>query len=165
MYKFYKISTDGTVARGSGTVVPDGFTEDFSLIQLDSDGNLYEFYNQDGTPDTDKIQKYLDEENLKIAKEVKTKALEELVITHNTVAYDANGRAIGNMSAVMGVANFKYNQMVASDALPSDAYNFVYKDTKIWWKGADNQPHEVMIESVCEALQKSMTEVSNILGL
>ena len=109
--------------------------------------------------------KSLSRYNEQLAKEAKTKALDELVITHNTVAYDANGRAIGNMSAVMGVANFKYNQAIALGTPAVDAYQLIYKDTKIWWKGADNQPHEVMIESVCEALEKSMTEVAVILGL
>ena len=61
---FYKINQDGTVARGSGTAVPDGFNIDFSLIQLDEDGNFYKFYNQDGTPDIDKCN---------------TKSLEDLV--------------------------------------------------------------------------------------
>lgn len=96
---------------------------------------------------------------------VKNKALDELVITHNTVAYDAHGRAIGNMSAVMGVANFKYNQAVSQGMSPVSAYQMIYKDTKIFWKGADDKPHEVMIESVCEALEKSMLEVANIIGV
>ena len=115
-------------------------------------------------------------EEVRLAKTAKTKALDELIITHNTVAYDANGKAIGNMAAVMGVANFKYNQLVSIGALdtvtgdyipmsPLDAYTFVYKTSKIWWKGADDKPHEVMIESVCEALEKSMLEVAAIIGV
>jgi len=56
MKTFYRIKEDGTVARGSGTVMPDGFTTDFSLIQLDEEGNFYEFYNEDLTPDLEKIQ-------------------------------------------------------------------------------------------------------------
>jgi len=99
------------------------------------------------------------------AKMAKEKALEDIVITHNTVAYDADDRAIGNMSAVMGIANFKYNQLLAQDVLPSDAYLIIYKETKIFWKGADDKPHEIMIESVCEALEMSMLEVAKIIGV
>ncbi len=92
------------------------------------------------------------------------------------MAYDANGKAIGNMAAVMGIANFKYNQLVSLGVLddvtgdyvpmtPLETYTFVYKTSKIWWKGADDNPHEVMIESVCEALEKSMLEVASIIGV
>lgn len=102
--------------------------------------------------------------------------LDELVITHNTVAYDANGKSIGNMSAVMGVAHFKFVQatsiglkLTETSFAPvlsnADAYQLIYKDTTIFWKGADDKPHEVMIESVVEALEKTMNSVSDILGL
>lgn len=109
--------------------------------------------------------KTIEDKNLESTKQAKIKSLDELIITHNTVAYDAHGRAIGNMSAVVGIANFKYNQLLAQDVLAADAYQWIYKDTKIWWKGADDKPHEVMIESVCEALELSMNGISKILGL
>lgn len=121
------------------------------------------------------VQEADDAKVIKDAKDAKTMALDTLEITHNTVAYDANGTAIGNMSAVMGIANFKYNQLISIGmldnvtgnyvALPAlEAYNYVYK-SKIFWRGVDNASHEVMIESVCEALEKSMLEVANILGV
>jgi hypothetical protein len=97
-------------------------------------------------------------------KQMKVEKLYSVVITHNTVAYDADGRSIGNMSAVMGVANFKFNQSVAGGASYADAYQAIYKDSTIFWKGADNELHEVQIESVCEVLEKSMLEVANIIG-
>ena len=110
--------------------------------------------------------KFIEEPEIVTAvKEAKITSLSKLIITHNTVAYDANGGAIGNMAAVMGIANFKYNQGVAMGNLPEDVYNLVYKESKIWWKGADDKPHEVMIESVCEALEKSMLEVATLIGL
>jgi len=97
------------------------------------------------------------------AKLVKEKALEGIVITHNTVAYDAHGRAIGNMSAVMGIANFKFNQAVSiGGATNEEAYQAIYKDTVIFWRGADDKTHEVMIESVCEVLEKAMLAVAEI---
>ncbi len=136
-----------------------------NLLTLKENGDYEKHYNADMSLDTVTIQADVDAEVAKIAKDAKTKALDELVITHNTVAYDAHGRAIGNMSAVMGVANFKYNQLLAQDVLPSDAYLTIYKETKIWWKGADDKPHEIMIESVCEALELSMLEVATIIGV
>jgi len=135
----------------------------------------------------DELRTLTDAKVLEDAKDARTKELDELVITHNTVAYDANGKAIGNMSAVMGVANFKALSAmydISRDMIDEDSDNYigtehvmygycmmvvvtyeaVYK-SKIGWKGADNEAHEVQIESVCEALEKSMLGVSDILGL
>ena len=159
---YYKLNTNGTFQ--SANKQHEGF-KPLSELTTKEDGSYYTYYNLDGTPDLVAEQEaYL----TKLEEEVKQdryKKLDELKITHNTVAYDANGKAIGNMSAVMGVANFKYNQAVSQGMNPATAYSLIYKETKIWWKGADNTPHEVMIESVCEALEKSMLEVASILGL
>ena len=104
------------------------------------------------------------EKLVQIAKEKVTNELEGLVIEHNTVAYDANGKAIGNMAAVLGVANFRYSQMVASGIAVADAYQVVYKDTTIGWKTANNSISTVQVESVAEALEKSMNELATIIG-
>jgi len=95
----------------------------------------------------------------------KKEQLDKLVITTNTVAYDANGKAIGNMSAVVGLANFKFNQALASGIAPDIAYQSVYKDVKVGWKGADNIVHMVQIESIAEALEAGMQEVAKVLGV
>jgi len=162
-----KLNNDGTLS--SANKQHEGFVS-LGLFETKEDGSYYTYYLSemvDGmyVPDMKLENADIEAEAIKQAKIAKSKALDELVVTHNTVAYDADGRAIGNMSAVMGVANFKYNQAVASGVNPAEAYQLIYKDTKIWWKGADNEPHEVMIESVCEALEKSMNGVSDILGL
>ena len=107
--------------------------------------------------------------------EAKDEALGSLEITHNTVAYDANGRSVGNMGAVNGIANYKFNRYtsigVALDPLAplaltvldnATAYQAIYKDTKVFWKGADNVLHEVMVESICEVLESVMTEIGAI---
>lgn len=99
-------------------------------------------------------------------KDAKITRLKNLVVTVNTVFYNADGNSIGNMGAVVSLANFKYNQAVAlTGATPTQAYQVIYKDTKVTWKGADNKPHDVMIESVCEALEKSMTSVATEIGV
>jgi len=169
MKKFYRI-VDGYLQKGIGTTVPNGCSLDFTRLELDVNGNPYEFYLEADasgfySKDEVKLQEKADIKIVEDAKVDKNKALDELVITHNTVAYDANGKAIGNMSAVIGIANFKYNQLLANNISAIDAYQTIYKDTKIFWKGYDNQPHEVMIESVCEALELAMLGVSDILGL
>jgi len=107
----------------------------------------------------------------------KDNALNNIKVNKNTVYYDANGIALGNMSSVVSIANFRYNQYtsigVALDPLtptvltvltPLDAYNAVYKST-ITWKGADNIVHNVQIESICEALELGMKERAKIYGV
>ncbi len=49
MKTFYRIADDGFLIKGSGKVVPENCSEDFSLLEKDSDSNLYEYYNNDGT--------------------------------------------------------------------------------------------------------------------
>jgi len=156
MIKTVKIQGDGYLVNGTISVPKAEGNRHYEDVKI---------WLADNTPEPEFTQAELDAQVDAQAKRDRDKALDELVITHNTVAYDANGKAIGNMSAVMGVANFKFNQMLANDFLPSDAYQAIYKETKIWWKGFDDQPHEVMIESICEALELSMLGVSDILGL
>lgn len=98
-------------------------------------------------------------------KQARDKALDELTVENNTVFYDANGKAIGNMSAVVALASWKFNQSLLVTNSYVDSYQLIYKDTSVTWKGADNAPHTVMVESICEALETSMTNVSIILGL
>lgn len=165
-------------------VIVDGISKsvDESLLTFDSEGRVYKHYNADMSLSVKDIQADIDSAIAKKVKDAKVDALDALQVTHNTVAYDANGRAIGNMSAVMGVANFKYNQgckeiedfnmsNTEMDILTKlekivvekqQLYTKIYKDTKISWKGADDKIHSVMIESVCEALEASMLEVAKI---
>lgn len=108
------------------------------------------------------------------AKEQKEKELNELIIDHNTVLYDANGEALGNMATVIAIANATFNRAISVGIISGDsnepsilsleaAYIYVYKNQTVTWKGADNKPHKVQLESLVEASQKAMTEKSKIL--
>lgn len=55
MKTFYKIE-NGQLVSGSGTKVPDGFSEDWSLLQTKEDGSFYTYYNEDGTANLEKEQ-------------------------------------------------------------------------------------------------------------
>lgn len=98
-------------------------------------------------------------------KVTRNKTLDKLVVTANTVAYDANGKAIGNMASVVSLANWKFNQGLATGNSADVTYQAIYKDTTVVWKGADNVLHTVMVESVCEALEVSMIEVANLVAV
>jgi len=99
------------------------------------------------------------------AKIEKQKTLDTLSVTANTVAYDANGKAISNMGAVVSLANYKFNKALADDTSAKDAYQSIYKDTTIGWKGYDNLVHQVEVESICEALELGMKEVAKVVGV
>ena len=98
-------------------------------------------------------------------KEEKNKKLDSLVITSNTVLYDAGGKSLGNMAGGVAIANYNYNKLIAGGTALDDAYKAIYKDITLNWIGADNKVHTVQVESVCEALQASMQQIANILGV
>lgn len=119
-------------------------------------------------PDLVEIEKA---EQLKLKaknKRLKEEELNSLVINHNTVLYDAHGEALGNMATVIAIAGAIFNKAISvgingtiMDLL--DAYNYVYKNQTVTWKGADNKPHTVQIESLVEASEKAMNSKAEIL--
>lgn len=98
-------------------------------------------------------------------KEEKEKKLNKLVVTANTILYNADGKALGNMASVVGIANWSFNQLLANGTSALDAYDAVYKSTTVNWRGADNTTHSVQVESICEALKASMVEIAVVLGV
>lgn len=154
--------------RADGTLLPQH--DNLNLLATDTDGKYFKYYlttpDADGIYQTDtvKIDSQLVLDNEATAKFEREVALGKLVVTANTIAYDANGKAIGNMSAVVAIANFEFNKALSLGATASDAYLTVYKST-VTWKGNDNLPHTVQIESICEALRTSMNGVASILGV
>ena len=121
---------------------------------------------------------YTDEELLNIEKEKTKQAkeieLKELTIDINAVFYDAHQEAIGNMATVVAVATATFQKAISVGIIkageteptvmtPAQAYQYVYKDKKVTWKGADNKPHNVQIESLVEASEKAMTAKAVIL--
>ena len=54
---------------------------------------------------------------------------------------------------------------MANGAVADEAYKAIYKDMTVRWRGADNEVHEVQVESICEALQNSMLEVAKVIGV
>lgn len=116
--------------------------------------------------------------DLVIAKQVrdnadaKSSAISNLVITSETILFDGNGEALGNMSTVISVANATFNRLISeikevdgemTVMSNSDAYQFVYKDSKINWKGADNLLHEINIEQLVEASRVAMQTKAEII--
>jgi len=125
-------------------------------------------------PDDEKIQNKLDVIAQEEAKKTKAKELSELVIDINTVLYDAHQEAIGNMAAVVAIATATFQRAISVGVVkagetvptimtPAEAYKYVYKDQTVTWKGADNKPHTVQVESLVEASEKAMTAKAVIL--
>ena len=156
---------DNFVEYAGGTVVNYGIEE---VTKADTDGTSRVGYNYFSTnhpsKDTDVLASFLTKLEASNDKVTRDRLLGELVITANTVVYDANGKSIGNMAAVVSVANAKFNKLLAGGVEASEAYATVYKTT-ITWKGADNLPHSVQIESVVEAMELSMTAVAEAIGV
>jgi len=98
-------------------------------------------------------------------KKEKIQKLNTLKVTANTVLYDANGRAVGNMASVVSLANWQFNKLLSLGKTATVAYKTVYKDTLVNWRGADNVVHNVQVESICEALNNSMLEIAKVIGV
>ena len=143
------MDNDCNTCDGSGVIQvsePKTYTEEELTTLVDTHSIVMEYTNQ-------------------LGKAEKAKALDELVISSNSVAYDANGKAIGNMSAVVAVANFKFNKALAGGFSTEEAYKTIYKDSKIGWKNANNGISYVQVESIAEALEKSMYSVAKVIGV
>jgi len=98
-------------------------------------------------------------------KKNKVEALDMLTITANTIVYNADGKAINNMSGVVNLANWNFNKAVAGGTSASDAYQAIYKGTKINWKSANNEIHTIQVEAICEALNSSMKKIAKVIGV
>ena len=105
------------------------------------------------------------------AKQDKLEALATLYVTINGIDYDAHQEAINNMSSVVAAVQLRYEQAKLANNLLDEAsmlsdeevYNSVWKQTT-YWKGYDNEVHEVQFESLVEAIEKAMTERGKIYG-
>ena len=94
----------------------------------------------------------------------KDTALAELVVEADTIAYDADGRSIGNMASVLSVANSKFNRAIASGTPIDVAYKAIYIDTLIGWKTFDNSISMVNAEAITTALETSMYRIAEVIG-
>ena len=94
-------------------------------------------------------------------KQRKNTELDTLVVTTNTVPFDADNTSINYMSSVLTIANLKMIQALAAGISAVDAYDSIYK-TSISWKNANNTISNVQLETVGEALEKCMAEVGSI---
>lgn len=114
-------------------------------------------------PDEVKLEKLEKLEKQKVSKEQKIKELDTLAVSLNSVSYDANMEAIGNMGAVIGGLTFKVLKALAQeDEKVKKLYDEVF-DQSIKWKGADNKIHTVKIESVAQVLEKAINEKAQVL--
>ena len=91
----------------------------------------------------------------------KDNKLNTLVVTANTVPFDADNTSINYMSSVLTIANFKMIQSVANGANMADVYDSIYK-TVIEWRNANNTVSNVELETVAEALETSMIEIGSV---
>lgn len=135
-------------------------------VRTEEDGTEYIMYNygqsrlQKDAPESDVLKTIAKgtEYWVKYRKDTK---LDTLVITANTVPFDADNTSINYMSSVLSIANFKMIQSVANGADMADVYDSIYK-TVIEWRNANNTVSNVELETVAEALETSMMEVGSV---
>ena len=139
----------------------------YDVQEVDRDGEIVYNYAQDrlqqDAPESD-VLKTIAKGTEYWAKYRKTVALAELVIEANTIAYDADGRSIGNMASVLSVASSKFNRAIASGTPIDVAYKTIYVDRLIGWKTVDNSISMVNAEDMTTALETSMNRVAEVIG-
>jgi len=125
----------------------------------------WDFNTNSWVEDSQAVTKH-EEAQAKIQKE---EELKSLTIDINTVLYDANQEALGNFATVISIANATFNKAISigidgTVMSLEDAYNYVYKEQTVNWKGADNKWHTVQIESIVQTAQDAMTKKAEILA-
>ena len=126
------------------------------------------------------------QENEKAERSVaKKKAIENLVVKNNSVLYQGDDLSQLRMSSTIAIANQMFNRklgetftaMSQNPALPKETqamfggvghlineiYDAIYKDNKIAWRGEDKKMHNVEVESIAEALLKTMQALGGII--
>ena len=83
-------------------------------------------------------------------------------ITFKDHRFQSDPISINFMSAVLNLANLKFNQAVAKGMAPADAYETVYGET-IAWKDAKNQWVEIRLDEVGQGLELALQKLKTIL--
>ena len=148
---------DFTIGVNSA-VIAYGITED-----TNEEGVTTYSYQTAKYPATDEtiLAKVKEKLEAKASKEDKVKKLDNLVVTTNTVPFDADNTSINYMSSVLSVANFRMLEAMVAGTDVADAYNAVFKTT-IAWRNANNTNSNVQLETVAEALENCMAEVGTV---
>lgn len=76
--------------------------------------------------------------------------------------FDSDEDSINFMSSIVALANFKFNQAVASGVSASDAFDAVYSQT-ITWKDNNGEGVELTLQQIGEGLELGMQEMSKII--
>ena len=135
-------------------------------VRTEEDGTEYTMYNygqsrlQKDATESD-IAKCIADGTEYWVKYRKDHILDTLVVTTNTVPFDADNTSINYMSSVLSVANFRMLEAMVAGTSVVDAYNAVFKTT-IPWRNANNTNSNVQLETVAEALENCMTEVGTV---
>ena len=136
----------------------------YDVQEINKNGEIMYNYAQDrlqqDAPESD-VLKAIAKGTEYWEKQRKNTELDTLVITTNTVPFDADNTSINYMSSVLTIANLKMVQALAAGISAVDAYDSIYK-TSISWKNANNTISNVQLETVGETLEKCMAEVGSI---
>ena len=136
----------------------------YDVLEIDRDGEIVYNYAQDrlqqDAPESD-VLKAIAKGTEYWVKHRKNTELDTLIVTTNTVPFDADNTSINYMSAVLTIANLKMIQALASGVSTVDAYDSIYK-TAISWRNSNNTVSNVQLKTIGEALEQCMAEVGSI---
>ncbi len=146
MKTFYRIGLDGFLQGGSGSVIPLGFSDDFTLLTKKEDGNCYDYYLPDMVngmyvPDTVVINELALANQKIVSKSERQIACDDLVITIT------NGKQFnGDKKAIEDLKNAIETSREYAILYPNEA-----PLTETTWKLYDNTIQTVTFTELQEA--------------
>jgi hypothetical protein len=99
------------------------------------------------------------EDPLKGTKAKRAETIYVSTVTYNGYEFDADEDSMNRMSRHIQLANYKFNKL--SSEGESTAYQQAYIDTTVDWKLADNSIQTITIETLCNAQQLAVENMTN----
>lgn len=95
----------------------------------------------------------------------KARRTEEILTTTielNGHTFEVDEASMDRFDRVIGLANYKFNQTIASGITAAQAYQAIYQQNTIIWKTHHNEFVEITIENICQLQELALTNLQQI---
>lgn len=96
------------------------------------------------------------------SKALRTNEIVSSIVEIEGVRFNSDENSVNRMDRVIELANWKFNQAVATGVSVSEAYTSVYVETLVPWKNADNEFVDVSVETLCKVQEIGLHKLSEI---
>ena len=96
------------------------------------------------------------------SKALRTNEIVTSIVEIEGVRFNSDENSVNRMDRVIELANWKFNQAIASGVSVSEAYASVYVQALVPWKNADNAFVSVSVETLCKVQELGLHKLSEI---